>query len=95
MGGDSLSDLLKWHDPQGFVDACDEIGVMQRPGAEVDWSELDPALPGLRAKTRFTHAPLLEISSSEIRWRIEVGLPFRYYLPDPVYRLIVERGRYG
>jgi nicotinate-nucleotide adenylyltransferase len=94
MGGDSLTDLPDWHDPNGFVAASDEIGVMLRPGWEVDWSELDPALPELRLKTRFTRAPLLEISSSEIRRRIAAGLPFRYYLPEAVYRIILERERY-
>ncbi len=32
MGGDSLADLPVWYKPQQFVAACDEIGVMQRPG---------------------------------------------------------------
>jgi len=94
MGGDSLANLTKWYDPRGFIDACDEFGVMQRPGAEVNWSELEPFLPGLRAKTRFTLAPRLEISSSDIRRRIAGGLPFRYYLPGPVYRIICERDLY-
>jgi nicotinate-nucleotide adenylyltransferase len=94
MGGDSLSDLPKWYRAQEFVDACDEIGGMLRPGYEVDWSELEPALHGLREKTRFTHAPLLEISSSEVRRRIAEGLHYRYYLPDPVYRIIAAKSFY-
>ena len=30
MGGDSLRDLPSWHEPQAFLDACDELGVMRR-----------------------------------------------------------------
>lgn len=94
MGGDSLVELHTWHTPQRFVDACDEIGVMLRPGWEADLSEIEARLPGIRAKLRFLHAPLLEISSTEIRRRIAEGLPFRYYLPPVVYTLINEGNLY-
>jgi nicotinate-nucleotide adenylyltransferase len=39
-------------------------------------------------------APLLEISSSDIRLRITQGQPYRYFLPEPVYRLVQERQFY-
>ena len=40
-------------------------------------------------------APLLEISSSEIRSASHAGRPFRHYLPVGVYFLIRERQLYG
>lgn len=94
MGGDSLADLPDWHAPDKFLAACDEIGVMCRPGEEVDLSALDRQLPGLAEKVRFVQAPLLEISSSEIRRRAAGGRHFRHYLPDPVYEIILEKGLY-
>ncbi len=94
MGGDSLADLPNWHTPQAFVEACDEIGVMQRPGREFNLPELEVRLPGLTARVRFIQAPLLEISSSRLRRRIAEGEPCRYYFLPAVYRLIQERGLY-
>ena len=40
MGGDSLRDLPKWHLPADFVDACHAIGVMRRPGDDIDLPDL-------------------------------------------------------
>ncbi len=94
MGGDSLFELHTWHEPRRFVQACDEIGVMLRPGWEANLDEIETLLPGIRAKLRFMQAPLLEISSSEIRRRIALGLPYRYYLPPAVYQIIREETLY-
>jgi nicotinate-nucleotide adenylyltransferase len=94
MGGDSLADLPNWHAPQALVQACDEIGVMHRPGREFNLPELERILPGLTARLRFIQAPLLEISSSHLRRRIAEGQPCRYYFLPAVYQLILERGLY-
>jgi nicotinate-nucleotide adenylyltransferase len=88
IGGDSLRDLPRWHRPADLVAACHEIGVMRRPGDSVDLSELERSVPGTQAKVRFVDAPLLEISSSDIRRRIREDSPFRYYLSKPVYDYI-------
>jgi nicotinate-nucleotide adenylyltransferase len=94
MGGDSLAELPTWHTPQAFVQACDEIGVMQRPRREFNLPNLEGCLPGLTARVRFIEAPLLEISSSRLRNRIAEGQPCRYYFLPAVYQLIQERGLY-
>ena len=95
VGGDSLMDFPTWHRPVELVHACDEIGVMCRPGFDVDLHKLEQEVPGLVEKVRIIHTPLLEISSSQIRQRIGNGLPFRYYLPEGVYRIILESGLYS
>jgi len=94
MGGDSLSDLPLWHRPAEFVRACDEIGVMLRPGHAMNLDVLDARLPGLRARARLVRAPLLEISSSDLRRRIALGQPYRYFLSQPVYSLVTSRHLY-
>jgi nicotinate-nucleotide adenylyltransferase len=94
MGGDSLRDLPTWHTPQAFVRACDEIGVMERPGRAFNLPELEQILPGLSERVRFIEAPLLEISSTRLRGRIADGEPCRYYFLPAVYRLIEERRLY-
>lgn len=94
MGGDSLSNLPTWYAARQFVNTTDEIGVMLRPGREPNMDALERELPGLRAKVHFMRAPLLEISSTEIRHRIGEGLPFRYYLPNAIYEIILGAALY-
>lgn len=95
MGGDSLRDLPAWHDAQTFVAGCKMLGVMQRPGAQIDWDELALRLPNLRARVRFFSAPQIDISSRLIRQKIAEAGHFQYYLPAAVYAFIVERGLYA
>jgi len=94
MGGDSLNDLPHWHRPADFVSACHLIGVMRRPGDTVELAALEKSLPGLRSKVRFVEAPLLNIAAREIRKRIAEGRPFRYFLPERVFKYINEHGLY-
>ena len=94
MGGDSLRDLPSWHKPLEFVQACDAIGVMRRPGEQADLESLELLIPGISRKLRFVEAPLLEIASSDIRERVAAGRPFRYYLPPAVFQIILDRKLY-
>ena len=94
MGADSLVGLPAWREPETILRLVDEIGVMRRPGDTVDLSAVERRLPGVSAKVRVMRAPLLEISSREIRRRVAEQRPYRYYLPLPVYLLIREWGLY-
>jgi nicotinate-nucleotide adenylyltransferase len=94
IGGDSLRDLPTWHRPADLVSACHEIGVIRRPGDSIDLSALERLVPGIQAKVRFVEAPLLEISSSDIRRRIRAGQPFRYYVSQSVYQYILDNKLY-
>jgi nicotinate-nucleotide adenylyltransferase len=94
MGGDSLHDLPTWHQPQQFVAACNALGVMRRPGDQVDLPALEAQIPRISAKIRMIEAPLLQISASDLRQRIPQGLPYRYFLPDSVYEMISQRKLY-
>lgn len=86
MGADSLQSLYKvWYKSDVFVTLCDEIGVMHRPHTELDTQGLETHYPGITDKIRLINAPLLEISSSEIRQRILDGGHYRYYLDPTVY----------
>jgi nicotinate-nucleotide adenylyltransferase len=94
MGGDSLQGLPHWYQPAAFLAALDGVGVMRRPGDEIDLSELFDALPMLADKLNFVTAPLLEISAKQIRHRVTDQRAFRYYLPPEVYRYVLEKGLY-
>ncbi len=94
MGGDSLHDLPSWHLPREFAGACDALGVMRRPGFQVDLTALEAAIPGVTQKVCFVDTPLLDISSSDIRRRISQGEPYRYFLTRDVWEMIKSRGLY-
>ena len=94
MGGDSLQDLPQWYRPEEFLATLDGIGVMRRPGDEIDLSELLDALPMLVDKLNFVTAPLLEISANQVRRRVADARAYRYYLTPEVYRYIRENGLY-
>jgi nicotinate-nucleotide adenylyltransferase len=94
MGEDSLRDLLTWHSPKDFLDSCDGIGVMRRPGISIDLAILEQELPGLSVKIHHFQTPLISISSFDIRRRIAQGKPFRQYLPPAVFNIINERRLY-
>lgn len=94
MGGDSLQDLPTWNRPREFVRACHYLGVMRRPGDHIDLTDIESQIPGIGAKVLFVDAPLLEISSSEIRQRVARSRPYRYFLPLPVYNIIQTRHLY-
>jgi nicotinate-nucleotide adenylyltransferase len=94
MGSDSLWDLPAWHNPKGFLEACFRVGVMRRPGVDMDLEHLENQIPGLLEKVHFFEAPLIECSGRDIRRRIREGLPYRYFLPRNVAAFIKEKGLY-
>jgi nicotinate-nucleotide adenylyltransferase len=94
VGGDSLRDMPRWYEPQRLVDDCEEIGVMLRPGAVIQYDLIDVRLPALRSKLREIHSPQIDIASSDIRARIASGQPYRYFLPERVYHIIERYGLY-
>lgn len=67
---------------------------MRRHADQVDLESLEKVLPGITRKVHIVEAPILEISSRQIRQRIEEGEAYRYYLRDAVYRAIDEMGMY-
>ncbi len=93
MGGDSLHDLPTWGRPLEFLSRC-SLGVLHRPADAINLSDLERQLPGLTAKVRFVEAPLVEISSHDLRRRIQEGESLAGWVPAAVERVIHERGLY-
>ncbi len=94
LGGDSLAQLPGWHEPGKILQACTMLGVMRRPGDTIQLDALERQLPGLTDKTHLIDAPLLEISSSEIRQRAAKGGHYQYYLHPKVYDYIQQHQLY-
>ena len=94
MGSDSLRDLPTWHEPERVLRTCEVLGVMRRPDSQVRLSDLEAVLPGVTARVRWIGAPLIDLSSKEIRRRVGRGEPYRYWVPDGVADVIERRGLY-
>jgi nicotinate-nucleotide adenylyltransferase len=93
IGADSLRDFPGWHRPD-FILQRAELAVARRPGVVIDDAVLD-ALPGLRDRTRVFQAPLIEISSTDIRARASRGEPVVWLVPPAVDEYIKHHALYA
>jgi nicotinate-nucleotide adenylyltransferase len=93
MGLDSLVDLPGWHQADRLIANCQMV-ALSRYGFEVDWEELEAALPGV--SERVIQLPMLEleISSNVIQKRVREGLPIRYQVRQAVESYVREHGLY-
>lgn len=94
MGSDSLLELPTWHKPLEFISACDRIGVMHRPRDQPDLENLERIMPGIASRVAIVQAPLIEISSSDIRRRVAGRESYRYLMPPAVYTYITSQHLY-
>jgi len=94
MGGDSLRDLPAWERPAELIRRCDELGVLRRPGDNVDLLTLERILPGLTEKVRFVDAPPQSAAAREIRMRLRAGLSVRDLVPASVIQYIRDNHLY-
>jgi nicotinate-nucleotide adenylyltransferase len=85
MGADSLNDLSAWHNPAEFISHCHE---------SINVTKLGNTIPGLSTKLILLETPIIQISGSDIRARVQKGREFRYFVPDSVYQYIVEHNLY-
>lgn len=93
-GADSLADILTWHEPERIIEMC-ELAVVRRPGVKIDLPRLEQHLPGLTDRIHWVMMPWLEISSSDLRLRVQEGRSISYLLPAGVEDYVREQGLYG
>jgi nicotinate-nucleotide adenylyltransferase len=93
MGEDSLSDLLRWREPQRLI-ALARLAVLRRPGAEPDWPALDAALPDLRSRLDWIDHAEIDLAAHSIRQRVRERLPIDQLVPAAVAAYIAEQHLY-
>ena len=84
IGEDSLCDLPEWHDPQRFLSFIDQLAVAHRPGYEADLGSIERKLPGISDKLIYLTEIMVEISSSQIRDRVQNGGDYQHFLAEDV-----------
>jgi nicotinate-nucleotide adenylyltransferase len=93
MGSDSLLQFDTWHQPSAILALC-RVAVAPRPGDDLRLVE-ERAREWGRGLVVVLPTATLDISSSMIRDRLQIGLPIRYLVPDDVERYIRARRLYG
>lgn len=88
IGGDSLRDFHTWFQPDEIVARCTLL-VYRRPDADLSQVEAR-----FLTHTQFVEAPQVELSSTEIRSRVQHGKSIRYLVPDTVAAYLTENGLY-
>jgi nicotinate-nucleotide adenylyltransferase len=93
LGADMAAGLAGWKEPARVLELA-TLGVVPRPG--VGLGAVRSALERLGAADRaeIIDMPLCGASSTTVRQRAREGKPLRHLVPDPVIRLIDERGLY-
>ena len=92
MGMDSLCSIGDWHNPAEIIRLA-HIVAISRPGFEPDLGKLELEVPGLVAATSILPSLAIGISSTDIRSRLEAGLPIRYQVPSAVESFIYRHLR--
>ena len=94
MGADAAVGLESWRNPERVVELA-QIAVARRAG--VSEAEVAAVMRSLGAAGRATmlEMPQFGVSSSAVRERAREGRPLRYLVPEPVARVIEERGVYA
>jgi len=93
IGGDSLVDLPKWHQPTELIKLC-RLAAVHRPGYQPDVTALESMIPGLTARLDWVEIPLIGIAASDIRQRVQQRQTIRYQVVEPVRIYIEEHGLY-
>ncbi len=86
MGADSLQNMDKWKNPE-LIRKNYSLYIYSRPG-------FNPEKNPEEANIHFVDAPLIEISSTQIRKLIKEGKSIRYWVPDAVREEIEQNNYY-
>ena len=98
IGGDSLEQFPTWYHPKGILTQLDHLIVVRRPGyiENIEYNKkLEEQLPGITQRLLTVKVPQMEISSTDIRRRVQAGLPIKYQVPEAVEAYIKEHGLYS
>ncbi|MFO8231422.1 MAG: nicotinate (nicotinamide) nucleotide adenylyltransferase [Longimonas sp.] len=88
IGSDSLDTFHTWREPDTIAELADLV-VYKRPGGLGD-----VAAPRFANCARYVAAPMLEVSSTEVRQRCYDGRSIRYMVPAAVRSYIRTHGLY-
>jgi len=86
LGADAASGLASWESADGIEDLC-KIVVVDRPGEHVGIPEQYSAIR--------VEAPSLDLSSTDLRERVQLGKSIKFLVPDAAISIVESRGLYS
>jgi nicotinate-nucleotide adenylyltransferase len=93
IGEDSLADLPKWHQPARLLDLV-ALAVAHRPGIRPNMAAIHAVVPDIERRVRWVEAPLLDLTSTDLRQRLGGGRSTRYLMPRAVADYAAEHALY-
>jgi nicotinate-nucleotide adenylyltransferase len=97
LGSDSLPELPSWREPTRILQLA-QLLVVARPGAPMHPVEALKEALGLPSaadlRLQVVAAPLIGLSSTDLRRRVREGLSVRYLMPRAVECYILEKRLY-
>ncbi len=93
IGEDSLKDISKWHKPQEILKLCTLL-VFPRTSLKSLNELIKQTETELDGEILPVDSPVMELSSTMIRRRIEDGKSVKHMIPDKVLKYIEENGLY-
>lgn len=92
-GTDTIHDLHNWKEPEEILKLCQFVGATRPDGSE----QIDSIIASFGELGKHIlklPVPTMEISSTELRRRIRLGLSVRYMIPPAVAEYIRKNGVY-
>ncbi|MEE1013007.1 MAG: nicotinate-nucleotide adenylyltransferase, partial [Clostridia bacterium] len=95
VGADSLDYMERWRHPERIFQCCSVAAVL-RPGfsGEQMTEKKKELEQQFHARIEIVPAPLIRISSTELRQRLAEGKSVRYLIPEAVAEYIARHGLY-
>ncbi|MCB9938716.1 MAG: nicotinate-nucleotide adenylyltransferase [Planctomycetaceae bacterium] len=97
MGADSLKELPTWREPQRLCELAVPLVVRRAGSPEPDFAAIRHLVTADRLDEIREHQvemPIIELSSTEIRQRVESGSSIRFRTPRAVEKFIETQGLY-
>ncbi len=88
LGADAAVALPTWHRWKDVVDRT-TVAVISRPGVA------EEEVAAIGAPYLWLDTPGIPISSTMLRARVEAGRSLRFFVPDPVWRYVVDEKLYA
>ena len=95
-GADALNQILTWKHTEQLFKMCEFIAVT-RPGYRPDdlFQDIEYLRANFESKIHFMEVPAFEISSTDIRKRVEGNISIKYLLPESIEAYIYKHGLYS